>query len=107
MKNDYTFPSAITISDEAKDLIKKTLILDPASRLTLDEILEHPFIKNNAENTKNKSSGIKKPPTLVTVQSPVANGTLPTEPGCKKLLKYVFLDFYSPIAYFFTEKYRP
>jgi len=81
MKNDYSFPTAVTISDEAKDLIKKTLVLDPSARLTLDEILDHPFIKNNAENTKNKSTGVKKNPTLGTVQSPVAHGTLPTEPG--------------------------
>jgi len=31
-------------SDDAKDLVKKLLVLDPTKRLTLDEILAHPFM---------------------------------------------------------------
>ena len=43
----WTFSSAIweDISDEAKDLIKKLLVLDLSKRLTGDEVLEHPWFK--------------------------------------------------------------
>eukprot|EP00826_Nyctotherus_ovalis_P022656 TRINITY_DN17518_c0_g1_i5.p1 TRINITY_DN17518_c0_g1~~TRINITY_DN17518_c0_g1_i5.p1 ORF type:complete len:322 (-),score=90.87 TRINITY_DN17518_c0_g1_i5:726-1691(-) len=41
--NSYEFPSEIPISEEAKDLIAKILILDPSKRPSLDQILEHKF----------------------------------------------------------------
>eukprot|EP01106_Pelomyxa_sp_JSP_P017681 TRINITY_DN741_c0_g1_i8.p1 TRINITY_DN741_c0_g1~~TRINITY_DN741_c0_g1_i8.p1 ORF type:complete len:105 (+),score=22.14 TRINITY_DN741_c0_g1_i8:114-428(+) len=34
-----------TISAEAKDLISKILVIDPAKRLTLQQILAHPWMK--------------------------------------------------------------
>lgn len=40
---DLRFPSYI--SDEAKDLISKLLIKQPNGRLSLDEVLRHPFIR--------------------------------------------------------------
>ena len=39
----YSFPDNVPISDEAKDLITKILILDPAKRPTVDQIFDHPF----------------------------------------------------------------
>jgi polo-like kinase 1 len=51
LKANYAFPSNVIISENAKDLIKKILILDPAKRPTLDEVLEHPFIKQNSVKT--------------------------------------------------------
>jgi len=44
--NSYSFPDHIPISEAAKNLISKILVLDPSKRLTLDEMLEHSFIKN-------------------------------------------------------------
>jgi serine/threonine protein kinase len=32
-------------SDEAKDLVKKLLVQDPTKRLSIDEIMAHPFVK--------------------------------------------------------------
>jgi len=43
-ENEYTFPDNIPISENAKDLIRKILVTNPEKRLTLDEILQHPFI---------------------------------------------------------------
>jgi len=42
----YDFPSPYwdDISDMAKDLIRKLLVVDPSKRLTADEILEHPWV---------------------------------------------------------------
>mmetsp|Transcript_5116 Transcript_5116/g.6806 ORF Transcript_5116/g.6806 Transcript_5116/m.6806 type:complete len:143 (+) Transcript_5116:861-1289(+) len=39
----YSFPDNVPISDQAKDLIMRILVLDPTKRPTIDEILDHPF----------------------------------------------------------------
>ena len=46
LKCKYEFPDEkkIIISENAKDLIKKILRLNPEKRISLDEILEHPFL---------------------------------------------------------------
>jgi polo-like kinase 1 len=43
-ENNYSFPDNVAISENAKDLITKILITAPEKRLTLDEIIRHPFI---------------------------------------------------------------
>ena len=40
----YDFPNTV-VPEEAKDFIKRTLQLDPKKRLTIPEMLQHPFIK--------------------------------------------------------------
>lgn len=44
--NSYSFPEHVPISDVAKNLISKILVLEPSKRPTLDEILQHPFINH-------------------------------------------------------------
>jgi serine/threonine protein kinase len=34
------------VSDEAKDFIKRILVLDPKKRMTTKEMLIHPFLSN-------------------------------------------------------------
>ena len=45
-KADYDFPTPYWdgISDMAKDLISKLLVVDPKKRLTAEEMLKHPWI---------------------------------------------------------------
>jgi serine/threonine protein kinase len=43
----YTFNDDIPISPNAKNLITKLLVIDPSKRLTLDQILTHPFMTGN------------------------------------------------------------
>lgn len=43
-ENDYSFPDNVTLSENVKDLIRRILVTEPEKRLTLDEILQHPFI---------------------------------------------------------------
>lgn len=43
----YTFNEDISVSPNAKNLIAKLLVVDPSKRLTLDQILVHPFMTNN------------------------------------------------------------
>jgi len=51
LAGDYRFSRRLTISKEAKSLIKELLSMDPSKRPTSDSILEHPFF----------SAGAKKP----------------------------------------------
>ena len=50
---DYAFPVTlyliiqnISVPEEVKDFIKKILVLDPKQRMTVKEMLEHPFLAN-------------------------------------------------------------
>ena len=45
---DVQFRSSVwkTISNEAKDLIKKLIVKDPSKRLTIHQALQHPWINN-------------------------------------------------------------
>ena len=40
----FSYPEHMPISENVKDVINKTLCLDPSKRLKLDEILAHPFL---------------------------------------------------------------
>jgi polo-like kinase 1 len=42
--NSYSFPNHIYISDEARDLIEKILVMNPADRLNLEGMRNHPFM---------------------------------------------------------------
>ena len=46
-KVDLKFPDHVT--DQARDLISRILVLDPKKRLSLDEIANHSWILENAE----------------------------------------------------------
>jgi calcium/calmodulin-dependent protein kinase I len=54
-KGAYDFPSPTwdDISDYAKDLIKKLLVVDPAKRLNAEGILKHPWIVGDVTPRKN------------------------------------------------------
>lgn len=59
-KVDLHFPSYC--SDGAKDLVRKLLQHDPFKRLSLDGILEHPWIKANAKKHPSTSGSSSTPP---------------------------------------------
>ncbi|KAK8504833.1 hypothetical protein V6N13_056164 [Hibiscus sabdariffa] len=48
-KVDFTSNPWPSISPQAKDLVKKMLTLDPKKRLTAQEVLNHPWIKEDGE----------------------------------------------------------
>ena len=50
------YPSAISVSASAKDLINKILITDPLRRIGLDDILEHEFMRISEEIPRNLPS---------------------------------------------------
>lgn len=48
----YDFPEHKVwggISDDAKDLIRKLIVLDPSKRLTAEQALQHPWMKTNVD----------------------------------------------------------
>ncbi|XP_021741617.1 serine/threonine-protein kinase Aurora-3-like isoform X2 [Chenopodium quinoa] len=51
MKVDLNFPDTPQVSSEAKDLITRLLVKDTSKRLSLQKILEHPWILKNADPT--------------------------------------------------------
>ncbi|CAD8169533.1 unnamed protein product [Paramecium pentaurelia] len=59
----FNFPDHIQISENAKNLISRILVLDPSKRLTLDEILSHPFMTSNPIPKTTHISQLLSPPT--------------------------------------------
>lgn len=51
IQGKYDFPSEFWsgISKEAIDLVKRLMCVDPVKRASLDEVLEHPWIKKDTE----------------------------------------------------------
>ncbi|XP_024545364.1 calcium/calmodulin-dependent protein kinase type 1G [Selaginella moellendorffii] len=57
------FPDGCPLSDEAEDLICGMLAVEPSERLTLDGVLEHPWIVENCSSKtiqKRKRCGVKR-----------------------------------------------
>ena len=56
-KAEYCFPTPEwdQVSDLAKDLISKLLVTDPELRLTADDILEHPWMRESAQQEDSSS----------------------------------------------------
>ncbi len=52
----YSFPEHVTISDNARNLINKILVLDPSKRPTLEEILADPFMAEPIPRTMPRST---------------------------------------------------
>jgi len=46
--NDYFIPDTLNLSTEAKSLINELLKINPIQRLTLNDIIQHPFMTKNA-----------------------------------------------------------
>ncbi len=40
---EYSFPNHIRVSDACKDLLARILVADPNKRISIPEILEHPW----------------------------------------------------------------
>ena len=58
----YSFPNDCVISDSAKDLIEKILILDPSRRITIEEIYSHDFLQFGIPNSMPLSTLKEAPP---------------------------------------------
>lgn len=63
---EFDFPDDpwAQISNEAKDLVRKLLVVEPKDRLPVKEVLEHPWVKETAktheENIHGVQDGLKK-----------------------------------------------
>ena len=45
MSADYGFPPHLKISEEARDLIQKLLVVEPEERFSSEQILRHPWLQ--------------------------------------------------------------
>lgn len=52
----YSFPEHVSISENARNLITKILVLDPSKRPTLEEILADPFMSEPIPKTIPRST---------------------------------------------------
>ncbi len=66
---NYGFPESVTISDNARNLISKILVLDPSQRPTLDEIMSDPFMTSSTIPTSMPRSTLACPPNKSTMDS--------------------------------------
>ncbi|XP_032242290.1 serine/threonine-protein kinase Chk2 isoform X2 [Nematostella vectensis] len=85
----YTFPKQHwkCVSDEAIDLIKKLLTVDPSKRLTIQQVLEHPWIKDEEVIEKANRlmySGKQMPPPTVTNVKKRSSNEKEDEPASKR-----------------------
>lgn len=47
LEDDISFPEYLKISDSAKDFIRKLMKKDPKERMEMDEVKDHPFLREN------------------------------------------------------------
>ena len=40
---EYGFPAQVEISDSCKDLLTRILVADPAERMSIPQIMQHPW----------------------------------------------------------------
>ncbi|KAL3672702.1 Serine/threonine-protein kinase pkz1 [Phytophthora oleae] len=62
----FAFSAWDNVSPDAKDLISKLLVKDPAMRLTADQMLQHPWMSASAE--ANATAGTLRPSPLIAGQ---------------------------------------
>ena len=59
-KYDFEVETWNTVSKEAKDFISKILVADPAKRITVKEMMEHPWMNMDLDNSVKLDEKIKK-----------------------------------------------
>jgi len=60
MTADYTWPDDVTVTDAARDFVKKTLEKDPAKRLCVADCLAHPWIRREGRRGATVQLGCTK-----------------------------------------------
>ena len=59
-KYDFEVETWNSVSAEAKDLISKILVADPAKRITCEGMMNHPWMKMNLDSEKKLDGDVKK-----------------------------------------------
>ncbi|KAH8245942.1 hypothetical protein KR038_007042 [Drosophila bunnanda] len=65
-KYSFTSPEWADISEDPKDLIRKCLVVDPAQRITVKEVLRHPFFNQMVLMGDRRHPHLHPPPPAVT-----------------------------------------
>jgi polo-like kinase 1 len=64
----YVFPEHVQISEQAKSLVTRILVTDPAKRPSLEEVLAHPFLAGSIPKTMPRST-LACPPSATYTES--------------------------------------
>ncbi|CAM9279186.1 unnamed protein product [Ectocarpus sp. 13 AM-2016] len=85
LANVYTFPDSVPVSDSAKDLVGRLLQVKPELRPSLDDILNHPFLRNGGPRQRfstshglRGSSASSSPPSSAVASSGGGGGSSST-----------------------------
>lgn len=60
-EGQFTFNEEVNVSSNAKNLISRVLVVDPSKRLTLEQIMAHPFMNSNRMPKELPSSMLSTP----------------------------------------------
>lgn len=79
VKGQYSFPDEFwsAVSGPAKDLIRKMMCVDPEKRLTINDVLEHSWLADDADNTT-RVDKIMYPSKVISTPTSVKNAKRPT-----------------------------
>ncbi|CAM9276456.1 unnamed protein product [Ectocarpus sp. 6 AP-2014] len=85
LANVYTFPDSVPVSDSAKDLVGRLLQVKPELRPSLDDILNHPFLRNGGPRQRfstshglRGSSASSSPPSSAVTSGGGGGGSIST-----------------------------
>lgn len=63
LRVDYDFPPSVPLSDACKDLLARILVADPAARITVPEIQDHPwYLVDLPPGVKEMNDNVRRPP---------------------------------------------
>ncbi|CAO3589543.1 unnamed protein product [Absidia cylindrospora] len=88
IKTGHYRPLPNSLSVEAKHLVKKMLVVDPRRRITMNEILHHPWLTSISSN----HSTIEDPLKILPLGDPMVNHTLFLEGRIWETLKVLWQD---------------
>jgi serine/threonine protein kinase len=91
----YSFPEGGKLSEQAKCFIAAVLVLDPKKRLTLQQMMEHEFMTNNAVLDRMPVSTLVCPPSQAQCQRLTETTYMPPQPRTANLLLSTLNDYNS------------
>jgi serine/threonine-protein kinase SRK2 len=91
---DYAIPSHVRLSDDCRDLLKRVLVADPAKRLTIDGIYDHPwYAKNLPPGVREMNERPQPPPEGLQTKEEIARIVTVRIYGARKARRAALLLF--------------
>ena len=74
---EYTLPPHVSISEEGRDLISRLLVADPARRIKMDQIWQHPWYRRGPSSCWHPLSTDRSPATIALQVLHLIGGVFP------------------------------